>query len=391
MVLGAIAERLRQSAIVGYLFAGMVVGPSLLGWVPDREQIFSIAELGVALLLFTIGLEFSPRRVLNLGRIPLIVGSQQVVFTLMLGMVGGLLIGRPLMESIVIGAMVTLSSTACALRLLTDRAEVDSLHGRTALGVPLVQDVAVVPLMLIITALSERGTLSGMLSQLTVSLVLAVGLIAAFYGIFNYIMPRILTLSTWRRNRDLPILLATVMAVGSAWTAHSLGLSPSLGAFVAGVMLAVSPFATPIRADIFSLKTVMVTLFYAAVGLFADVAWLLQNLPLVGAVVLALVMSKTALVTGLAWLAGHPFGVAIATGLSLAQVGEFSFVPATIAHNGSSPETILPELSFRVLVSATIITLFSTPYHVAVEPHAGSSLQRFATPCDRTSGLSELD
>ena len=376
MLCGALAERLRQSAVIGYLFAGMLVGPGLLGWVPDREEIFGIAELGVALLLFTIGLEFSPRTLLGLGRVPLLAGPLQVVASLGVAAAAGLALGRPWPESVVIGAVVSLSSTACALRLLKDRAEVDSPHGRTTLGVLLAQDLAVVPLMLVVTALAGRGTAADVATQLAASLGLAAGLVAVFYALFDRVAPRLLRTATWRRNRDLPILLAVVTALGSAWASHALGLSPALGAFAAGVLLAVSPFATSIRADVQSLKTVMVTLFFAAVGMFADAVWLVQNLFPVFGLTAAVVAGKATTVAALTWLLGHPLRTAAAAGLCLAQIGEFSFVLATIARGDGGPDALLPEPTFRALVSATILTLLLTPYLVAWAKRAGDLAER---------------
>ncbi|NOY29118.1 MAG: hypothetical protein GXP28_02765 [Planctomycetes bacterium] len=151
LVLGTIALRLGQSVIVGYLIAGTLVGPHVLGWVSIQGELFNIAELGVALLLFSIGLEFSPRRLKTLGRVVLKAGPLQVVLTAALGFAASIACGFAGKESLVIGLMVTMSSTACVMRLLTDRAEVDSQHGRTALGVLLVQDVAVVPMMLLVS------------------------------------------------------------------------------------------------------------------------------------------------------------------------------------------------------------------------------------------------
>lgn len=377
IVLGTLAEQLRQSAILGYIAAGTLVGPNLLGWVSDRQSIFDLSELGVALLLFAIGLEFSLPRLKRLGRIPMIAGTAQIIFTLLGGLAVSLLLGYSLSESISIGAMIALSSTACVVRMLNDRAELDAPHGRTALGILLVQDMAVIPLMLIITALVGRGTATDIAVQLGISLILAVLFVAVFYGVFNYVLPRLLELSSLRRNRDFPILLAMVMAVGSAWAAHSLGLSPALGAFVAGVLLAISPFATQIRADIQPLKTVLVTLFFAAVGMFGDLHWVVNHLGIVLAVVSAIVVGKMLITFGAAWFCGQPWQFALGTGLCLAQVGEFSFVLATVARGTAGAPGILSEDTFRLMVSATIASLVLTPYLIQLAPEAADLVRRF--------------
>lgn len=376
MLLGFVAEWFKQSAIVGYLIAGTLVGPGVLGLVGSKEEIFSIADFGVALLLFTIGLEFSPRQLQKLGRIPLVSGPLQVMVTMLVGAAASWLLGLPAAESLVVGAMVALSSTACVLRVLRDRAEIDSQYGRVSLGILLVQDAAVVPLVLVTTALVEGGGILAIVATMAFSTLLAILLVAAFYAVFNWLIPKVLIMPTWRRNRDLPVLLTVCIAGGAAWSAHALKLSPALGAFVAGVLLAVSPFAAQIQADIQPLRALLVTLFFAAIGMFGDAVWFIGHFPLVIAVLLAIVAGKFAIVTLLTSAAGFRLQFAVATGGCLSQIGEFSFVLATIAREGVSGQPLLSEPVFRVLVSATILSLLITPYLVAAGPRVGGWLER---------------
>ncbi len=391
MLLGAIAVRFRQSSIVGYLFAGTLVGPSGLGLVADQE-IFHIAELGVALLLFAIGLEFSTDQLRQLGKVPLLGGPLQVILTLIFGMAIARIVGLPLAESFVIGSMVALSSTASALRILIDRTELDTPYGRASLGILLFQDIAVVPLMLVVTALVSGGTATEIGRQIAFSVFSAVLLVSAFYVVFTYVVPRFLALRSLRQNRDLPILLAIVTAMGAAWVAHAFSLSPALGAFVAGVVLAVSPYATQIRADVQPLRTVLVTLFFAAVGMFADFDWLLQHLPLVAAIIASVILGKiflTALATRALGL-GMPF--AIATGLCMAQIGEFSFVLAMIARGTELAPGILTEDTFKAMVTATIGTLLVAPYLVAsAQPIVNYSWRKPQKSASASAGMPAVD
>ncbi|QDU89840.1 Inner membrane protein YbaL [Pirellulimonas nuda] len=372
MVLGTVAERLRQSSIVGYLVAGTLAGPNVLGWISKQEAIHNFAELGVALLLFVIGLEFSPRRLLDLGAAALGVGVLQVVLTTAAGWAGAVACGVGGQEALVIGMMIAMSSTACVLRMLTDRAELDGIHGRAALGVLLVQDVAVVPMMLAVSAMAGGQAMGAMAWKLTLSLLLAVGLIGGFYLVFGLLAPRLLKQRAWRRNRDLPILLAMILALGSAWAAHQLGLSPALGAFAGGVMLAASPFATQVRADVRPLSTLLVTLFFASIGMFGDPWWLVQHLPLVGAILVAIVIGKPLIIALVGRLMGQPLRYSVATGLCLAQIGEFSFVLATIAQTPIDGVALMSVDTFRALISATILSLILTPYFVAAAPRIGA-------------------
>ncbi|UCG33902.1 MAG: cation:proton antiporter, partial [Phycisphaerales bacterium] len=361
LVLGALCERLKQSAILGYLLAGTLLGPNALDWMPNHRAVSAIAELGVSLLLFTIGLEFSWRRLRALGPIALGGGTLQVLVTgaLVAGLCMRLGLGGR--AAVAIGAIIALSSTACVLRVLVSRAEIDGVYGRKALGILLLQDIAVVPLVLVVTVLGREGSAAQFGWEAGRAVGAAAILGGALYMLLKYLVPVLLNREEAARNRELPILLAMVMAVGAAWTAHRLGLSPALGAFFAGMLLAESPFATAIRGDIAPLRTLFVTLFFSSIGMLADPAWAVEHWALLAAAVAAIVFGKAAITCAVAWLFRSTFGHAVAVGVCLAQVGEFSFVIAGVARQGE----LIDEDLFKLVVSATVATLFLTPYLVA--------------------------
>ena len=363
LALGVLCERLRQSPILGYLAAGTLLGPNAMQIVSSADEVSALAELGVALLLFTIGLEFSWPRLKRLGAAALGGGAGQVLITMGIGAGCALGFGVSWKTAIAIGAIVALSSTAVVLRLLISRAEIESAHGRHALGILLMQDVAVVPLVLLVTVLGGEGSAQ----QVGTDVLLAIGgaavLVVVLYVLLNKVAPKIMGLGELQRNRDLPILLAIVIGLGSAWGSHKLGLSPALGAFVAGMILAESPFATQIRADIGSIRTLLVTLFFGSIGMLGDPAWFISHLPAVLGLVGAIVVGKSAVI----WVVLRVFGLtnrnALAAGICLAQVGEFSFVLAAVARG-----TVIGEELFTLIISTTIVTLFLTPYLVAWGP-----------------------
>lgn len=363
LVLGVLCERFRQSSILGYLVAGTLLGPNALQVVSSADEVTALAELGVALLLFTIGLEFSWDRLKSLGSAALGGGAIQVAATIGLSAAVSAGFDFSWRTSIAIGAIVTLSSTACVLRLLVARAEIESSHGRHALGVLLMQDIALVPLVLVVTSLGEEGSLAQVGTDILKTLAWAAALVLVLYLIMGKLMPRVLKFQSLLRNRDLPILLATVTGLGSAFGAHSLGLSPALGAFVAGMLLAGSPFATQIRGDIVSLRTLLVTLFFSSIGMLGDPAWFLSNLLPVLALVLAIVVGKAVVIWAVLYRFGLTHTSALATGICLGQVGEFSFVLLEIGRG-----TLIDESLFTLMISATIMTLFLTPYLVAWAP-----------------------
>ncbi|MCP3902062.1 MAG: sodium:proton exchanger [Planctomycetes bacterium] len=372
LLLGTLAEQVRLSAILGYLVAGTLVGPNVLGLVEQADHVKTIAELGVALLLFTIGLEFSFRRLRRLGRIALLGGTVQVLVTLGAGAVISIVFGLGVRAALAVGAMVALSSTACVLRLLIDRGEIDSIYGRNALGMLLLQDLAVIPLMMLVIVLSAGSTVADFSIAIGRMALLAAALIVGFVVIFIWVIPRLLDLDRWARNRELPILFAIVLALGSAYAAHAASLSPAVGAFIAGVLLGESKFATQIRADVGSLKTVLVTLFFSSIGMLGDPQWVLGNWHLVGGTVLMIVVGKGLIVWGVVRMLGFTHGIAAATALCLAQVGEFSFVLAETSR-GATP--LITDEVFKLIVSATIATLFLTPFLVAAAPRAARGVE----------------
>lgn len=372
IVLGLLAERLRQSAVIGYLAAGMLLGPSALHMIDSQKEVVAIAELGVAILLFTIGLEFSLTRLRRIGRVALWGGTLQVVATLLL--VGGacLALGIAPREAVALGAICALSSTACVMRVLVDRAELDAMHGRGALGILLLQDVAVVPLVLLVTTLGREGSAIEIAAGLGRTLGLAVLLIVGFVGVTNLLLPRLLTAAALSKNRELLILLAAVTCLGSAWCAHAMGLSPVLGTFVAGLLLAESPFATQIRADVGMLRTLFLTLFFTSVGMLADLSWVAEHWPIVVCVAGAITVGKTLLVWAIVRILGQAHRYAVATGLCLAQLGEFSIVLANLA----ATQKVITEEQLQLVVAVTLVLLFSTPYLISVSVPAGCLVER---------------
>tara|TARA_R110000737_G_scaffold251825_2_gene261226 strand:+ start:20888 stop:22603 length:1716 start_codon:yes stop_codon:yes gene_type:complete len=372
MVLGVVFTRLKQSPIVGYLAAGMLLGPHAIGLVGEGDGMHVLAELGVSLLLFTIGLEFSWPRLKGLGGSALGGGAGQILVTTLVFGAIALGFGYGWTGAYVIGAVVTLSSTACVLRTLASRSEMESRHGRLALGVLLMQDIAVVPAVLMVSLLAgvsgaqgsgDAAGGDGGMAQIAGGMVQAVlgalVLIVVLFGVLNVILPRMIGKGDVSENRDLPILLAMVIGLGSAWGAHAMGLSPALGAFAAGMLLAESPYATQVRADAASVKTLLVTLFFSSVGMLADPVWIAEHWWWVLLGLAGVLIGKPMVI----WIVLRVLGVghrgALSTGLCLAQIGEFSFVLATTGR------TVIGDEVFGLVVSVSIASMFVTPTLVA--------------------------
>lgn len=368
LAIGLVFERFRLSAMLGYLIAGVILGQSAFGIVGD-DTLGIAAEVGVAMLLFTIGLETSWSRFRALGKLALGGGLAQILLTVLIVLGAGMLLRVDWRIALVLGLCVSMSSTATVLQALTDRGEQDSLHGRAALGVLLLQDAAVVPAVLLTSLVGKGGTLEEMFRGLSLAAGKALLLVIVLIFAGARLMPRLITAAALARSRELPILLAVVSCLGATLAAHAAGLSAAMGAFLAGIILADSPLATQMRSDIGPLRAVLVTLFFASVGMEAHLGWLMTwtNATLVATLVAMVIVVKTAVTAGSLRSFGASRATAAAAGLCLAQIGEFSFV---LAHESRSSGLFGPD-AFQAIATTTLLTLLLTPLLVG-------SARRFA-------------
>lgn len=357
MVFGIVAQRLKQNAVIGYLVAGIALGPRTFGVIHSTESVEVLAELGVALLLFTIGLEFSWQRLRGFGKVAALMGLFQIGVSLLIGTALTSLAGFSLGASFVWGATLAMSSTAVVLRILIERAELDSPPGRNALSILLMQDLAVVPLLIMVSVLADGVSGTNAAIEIAMSFAKAAGLILAFFVVIRFGLPRLIDAAASARNRDLPVVLAIAVSLGCSWAAHAVGLSPVLGAFAAGILLADLDFSEQIRADVMPLRAAFVTLFFTSIGMLAALPSVLEFL-ISAVVALGLVLLKGTIITGILVLLRQPMPIAIQTGLILAQIGEFSFVLARIAVT----KNLLPQDSFDQFLGASVVTLLATPY-----------------------------
>ena len=368
LVLGVVLTRFKQSPIIGYLIAGMFLGgPGSFAILNANEHIQVVAELGVSLLLFSLGLEFSWKRLKSLGLNSLAGGVLQVTLTAAVASIILYIFNCEIREAIVIGAMVSLSSTACVLRILMERAESDSSHGRNAIAILLVQDIAVVAHAILLTLLTKGGSFLEVSKEVFKTLS-SVGLLALFlYILINKVAVKALAKMTLDQNRELAILLAVAVGLGSTWAAHAIGISPALGAFAAGMFLGSSAFATQVRADISSIKIALLSLFFSSSGMVADPIWIYSNLTLVFISTFGLMIAKTITISLILLAIKQPISMAFATGATLSQIGEFAFVLGAIGLNGN----IIRQDSYQLLISVAIFSLFLTPFVVSFAPKLG--------------------
>ncbi|MFZ5471734.1 MAG: cation:proton antiporter [Myxococcota bacterium] len=370
-VLAAIVlGRLKLPILTVLLLAGALVGPHGLGLLGDARGLQTVAEIGVVLLLFTIGLEFSLARLGRIGRLVALGGTLQMGLTI--GAVVGVAmsLGWSIERGIFHGFLAALSSTAIVLRALSERGELDAPHGHFIVGVLILQDLAVVPMMLLVPILAGEGG-AGALDAL-VALGKAAVLVVVVVGLARLLVPRLFHLVDRARSREVFLLSVLVVCVGTAWLSSLAGLSVALGAFLAGVVLADTDYAHRALADILPLRDVLASVFFMSLGTLFDFRVLYEQPATVGFLFLALFVGKAVIAAIAALAMGLPVRVAVLAGLGLAQFGEFGFV---LAQQGQ-PLGLIVAAEVRPLLAAAILTMLVTPVAVRVAPRIASTAGR---------------
>ena len=363
-VLVVAAVRLfHQPPVLGYLIVGTAIGPHALALVPDAPGTRQLAELGIVFLMFSIGLEFSLPRLNSMRSIVLGLGVTQVVLTLLgtlaAGALAGGALGIGLGGSFTLGAALAMSSTAILMKLMAERMELESEHGRRIVGVLLLQDLAVVPLLVIVPALSAPAAdlgwvllLAGAKAALLLLLLLAGG---------RTVLRAWLDLVARRRSQELFMLNLLLITLGLAWLAGRVGLSPALGAFVAGMLLSETEYRHHVEEDVKPFRDVLLGLFFVTLGMALDLRVVVAQLPWVAAALVVPTAAKFLLVLALARLFGAAPGTAIRTALPLAAAGEFGFVLIQLA----AEQQLLPARLEQIVLAAMLLSMLATPFLLA--------------------------
>ena len=362
-------SRLRLPTIVGFMITGVLIGPYGLGLIKDVHAIEVLAEIGIVLLLFTIGLEFSLRRIAEMRRIVLIGGGFQVALTTLLVAGAAYWLGRSINQSIFFGFLFALSSTAIVLKSYIDRAEVDAPHGRAGVGILLFQDLSIVLMMLMVPVLGGReGSSPG---RIALTLGTALTAIAIIIFAARKFVPFLLHHIVRLRSPEVFIIFIVLMSLGTAWLTSQFGLSLALGAFIAGMVLSESEYSHQIVADILPFRDVFNSLFFVSIGMLLSLSALVSDLPIVLAWVGALTLGKALVVLAAVRLLGYSLRISTMTALGLAQIGEFSFILA----KAGLPEGLLSGGDYQRFLAASIISMIVTPFLIKAAPHIGYALQ----------------
>ncbi len=314
----------RLSTIVGFLVAGAFIGPSGLGLIESIDEVRRMEEIGVILLLFSIGVEFSIEKLRQSSWIVLAGGACQVLAT---GVVAGLIavmIGGSARIGVFVGMLTALSSTVVGLRLLHERGQTSAPQGNVSLAILIFQDIVVIPMMLFLPLVT--GSVAADPLSVIVTVSVSTGAIVVILAVARLLVPRLIERTVKARSRDIFILSVIVTVVGTAWLSSRFGVSAGLGAFIAGLVISESEYSHQVLSDVLPFRETFNSLFFVSVGMLIDPAFVLDNMLAITGAALAIVALKTIIGTGVVRLLGYPFRVAIAVGLLLSQVGEFSIV-----------------------------------------------------------------
>lgn len=342
--------------LLGYLLVGIAVGPFALAWIPDTEEGRKLGEFGVVFLMFSIGLEFSLPKLFQLRRAVFGLGLTQVLLTLAGVLALAALAGAPWQAALALGGAIAMSSTAIVLRVLAERMQLETPHGRDILGVLLFQDLAVVPLLILIPAIADGS--GELVQRLAVALAKGGVVLVAVLFLGQKLMRVWFHVVARRRSHELFILNVLLITLGLAWLTERAGLSLALGAFLAGMLIAETEYRHQVDEDIRPFREVLLGLFFVTIGMRLDLGTVAANLAVTLGFTALLVVSKFALVAGLARIFGASPGAALRSGLALAQAGEFSLVLVVQAQSLALLDRDVTQLA----VAAMLLSMFAAPF-----------------------------
>jgi CPA2 family monovalent cation:H+ antiporter-2 len=380
------SRRLRLPPAVGFMITGVLIGPAALHLVQDPHNVAVLAEVGVSVLLFLVGLEFSLARLREIGRAFLLAGPLQVGGTILFAAAALLIapVQAAARVAIFAGMLVALSSTAMLFQLMRERGETRTPQGRLLTGILIFQDLAIIPMLALVPALAAAGGVA-----LGPRLFAGIAGAGVVFLAARYLMPRIVGAVIRSGVRELYVMMAVAVCLGAALGTQSLGLSRALGAFLAGILVSESEYAHQIVAEILPFGDLFSSLFFVSIGMLLDPRFIATRLPEVGGLLLLVFVGKAAVATLAVRLLGFPLRIALRVGIPLAQVGEFSFVLASL---GLSRGLLTPgqhQLFLAVAVLSLILTPFLARAAVWASGRAGIGPRGEALPAEGRPGPAE--
>ena len=345
-------HRIRVPPIVGFLITGVVCGPYGFGLIRNIDDVEALAEIGVVLLLFTVGIEFSVQQLVRMRTFLLSGGGAQVGGTLVLVAVSARALGSPWAVALFLGMVVALSSTAIVLRTLADRGEIDTPHGGATVAILIFQDLCIVPMVLLTPFLGVSGSTTSLPIVFIKALAFVVGAVVAA----RFVVPWLLQQVVNTRQREVFLLTVVLLALGAAFASAAVGLSLALGAFIAGLIISESEYSHQALGEILPLREVFNSLFFVSIGMLFDIRTIIERPAAVALAIAAVLLIKSVVAGGVTLASGRPVRVALIVGISLAQIGEFSFVLSKVGMQAGLLDAGLNQLFLAVAVSTMAIT-----------------------------------
>lgn len=379
-----IFTRIRVPTIVGYLITGVIAGPYMLSLVDARHEIELLAEVGVVLLLFTIGMEFSLKHLLKIRRIVFLGGFIQVLVTASAFIIISHFYGLTWRGAVFIGFLAALSSSALVLKLLQERSELTSNFGRTVLGILIFQDLLLAPLLLFSDILANTDL--NITRELIVLSIKVVIIVAFVYAGNKWVFPRLLSLIALTKNQELFMMSIFLICFAIALLTSRLGMSLAFGAFLAGLMISESEYSYNAFGNFQPVKDVFSSFFFVSIGMLLDLSFVVENYQLVILSVILVIVVKFILAGGTGFLLGHTFQGTVLIGIALSQVGEFSFILAKIGFDKS----ILPDFYYHLFLAVAVISIAFTPFLLYLSNFLTKALLRLPLPDFLVKGLFPL-
>jgi CPA2 family monovalent cation:H+ antiporter-2 len=372
---------LRLPAVVGLLLTGILAGPYGFGLIKAVHEVEVLAEIGVILLLFTIGIEFSFKKLIEIKKQVVVGGALQVGLTILAVFVIARQIGLSSQEAIFYGFLISLSSTAIVLRLIQERAEVDTPHGRTGLGILLFQDIIIVPMILVTPMLA--GSRPGEIDRdIFIFAAKGIAIISLVLVAAKWLMPWLLHQVARTRSKELFLLSVVAICLAIAWLTSNAGLSLALGAFIAGLIIAESEYSHQALGNILPFRNVFTSFFFVSIGMLLDTGFLINNPVIILIASAGVLLLKALIASSAAILLGFPLRSGILTGLSICQVGEFSFI---LSRTGLEHGLLADH--YQLFLAVAVLTMAATPFIISLAPRFADLILQIPVPVKLRTGL----
>ncbi len=357
IALTSIARRIHIPQILTYIIVGIFVGPFGFALIESEENIHFLAEFGIVFLLFAIGLEFSLSQMMSMKKIVFGIGSLQVFTTAIVTYLIEMLLGLGFVMSFIIAAAFALSSTAIVIKQLTEQSEIQTRHGRSAVGILIFQDIIAIPLLIIIPALAMSDG-DALMSELGISLLKGMFVVVVILAVGRYILKPLFHEVAKAKSQELFTLTVLTMVLAAAAFTGEMGVSMTLGAFMAGMMLGETEFKHQIESDIKPFQDILLGLFFITVGMLISPAIFLENIVIILAITLAIIVLKALIIHAIMVYFKNPRGVSFRTAITLAQVGEFGLVIITLALTNG----LLEQQLSQIIISAIVLSMMAAPF-----------------------------